>query len=279
LCITDGVYTKDGDFYALWDWRPEELKEKLRRRILRAFVRWEKLTPEAADIVACWELDKCGFSLFVGSPIAEDDRERLARLLRYLMRSPVSFRRLKYDERNGKVTMRLKGDQAKVFDHAVDFLAALARHVPRARQQTVTYAGHYANATGNLSQKAAETEAEKDHERPEAVPGPRYVPWNLLVFRCWAVDPELCPRCGEKMERDKPVYKQPALSQLLNRLRVGKYPQRPPPAPPPRVYPGSSHETEHNEAQQFGDNVVQLFPARSPVTAPVENFNQIPTGW
>ena len=86
------------------------------------------------------------------------------------------------------------------------------------------------------------------------------------------------------MERDKPVYKQPALSQLLNRLRVGKYPQRPPPAPPPRVYPGSSHETEHNEArgltlrfQQFGEvlleeyNVVQLFPD--------ENFNQIPTGW
>jgi hypothetical protein len=36
--------------------------------------------------------------------------------------------------------------QMKVFDHAVDFLAALARHVPKARQQTVTYAGCYANA-------------------------------------------------------------------------------------------------------------------------------------
>ncbi|MFA7483871.1 MAG: transposase, partial [Vulcanimicrobiota bacterium] len=130
LCISVGVFTTDGDFYAAWDWKPEELKEKLRRRILKAFVRWEKLTPEAADIVACWQLDKCGFSLFIGSPIAEDNRERLARLLRYLMRSPVSFKRLKYDERTGKVTMRLKRDQVKVFDHAVDFLAALARHVP-----------------------------------------------------------------------------------------------------------------------------------------------------
>jgi len=63
------------------------------------------------------------------------------------------------DERTGKVTMRLKRDQVKVFDHRVparregcDFLAALARHVPRARQQTVSPvngypAGHYANAT------------------------------------------------------------------------------------------------------------------------------------
>ena len=70
LCVSDGVFTTDGDFYAAWDWKPEELKEKLRRRILKAFVRWEKLTPEAADIVACWELDKCGFSLFIGSPKA-----------------------------------------------------------------------------------------------------------------------------------------------------------------------------------------------------------------
>jgi hypothetical protein len=271
LCISDGVFTTDGDFYAAWDWKPEELKEKLRRRILKAFVRWEKLTPEAADIVACWELDKCGFSLFIGSPIAEDDRERLARLLRYLMRSPVSFKRLKYDERTGKVTMRLKRDQVKVFDHAVDFLAALARHVPRARQQTVTYAGHYANATGNLSLKKDEAE-QKDEQEVSVQPGGRgYVPWNLLVLRCWAVDPELCPRCGERMERDKPVYKQPALSQLLKSLRVGKYPQRPPPAPPPQTQAASNHDSEYSNAQQFGDNVVQLFPD--------DNFNQVPPGW
>lgn len=98
LCITDGVFTKDGDYYTPWDWKPEELKEKLRRRILKAFVRWEKLTPEAADVVACWDLGKCGFSLFIGSPIGANERERLARLLWYLMRSPVSFKRLKYDE-------------------------------------------------------------------------------------------------------------------------------------------------------------------------------------
>ena len=84
------------------------------------------------------------------------------------------------------------------------------------------------------------------------------------------------------MERDKPVYKQPALSLLLNSLRVGKYPQRPPPAPPPQAQAVSSHEHEYTIArgltlrfQQFGEvlleehNVMHLFPARSPVTAPV----------
>ena len=162
--------------------------------------------------------------------------------------------------------MRLKRDQLKVFDHAVDFLAALARHVPRARQQTVTYAGHYANATGNLSLKKDEAEQKDEQEVSVQPGGRRYVPWNLLVLRCWAVDPELCPRCGERMERDKPVYKQPALSQLLKSLRVGKYPQRPPPAPPPQTQAASNHDSEYSNAQQFGEvlleeyNVVQLFP-------------------
>ncbi|MBI3926368.1 MAG: hypothetical protein HY319_12580, partial [Armatimonadetes bacterium] len=42
LCISDGVFTPGGDFYTLFDWRPEELVDSLRRSILKAFVRWGK---------------------------------------------------------------------------------------------------------------------------------------------------------------------------------------------------------------------------------------------
>ena len=98
----------------------------------------------------------------------------------------------------------------------------------------------------------------------------RYIPWNLLVLRCWAVDPELCPRCGETMRREKPLYKQPELSLLLQSLK-GQYPERPPPTPPPARSAGPSHDNEFHETQQFGDNVVQLFPD--------DNFNQVPPGW
>ena len=54
--------------------------------------------------------------------------------------------------------------------------------MPKARQQTVTYAGHYANATGNLSRKPDEVEEAKE-EQPKSG---RYIPWNLLVLRSWA---------------------------------------------------------------------------------------------
>jgi hypothetical protein len=166
--------------------------------------------------------------------------------------------------------MRLKRDQIKAFNHAVDFLAALARHVPRSRQQTITYAGYYANATGNLSQKSVEAEGSKEQQESRQTSG-RYIPWNLLVLRCWAVDPELCPHCGETMRRDKPIHRQPELSQLLNRLRIGRYPARPPPAPPQAPSASSSHYNESYETQEFGDNVAQLFPD--------DNFSQVPPGW
>lgn len=68
------------------DWQVAELREALRRAILKAFVRWQKLSPEAADTLVSWDVERCGFSLFVGPPI--DDRARLGGLLRYLLRSP-----------------------------------------------------------------------------------------------------------------------------------------------------------------------------------------------
>ena len=48
LIISDGVFTRDGDFYHLWNWDIEALLEDLRSSILGAFVRWSKLSPEVA---------------------------------------------------------------------------------------------------------------------------------------------------------------------------------------------------------------------------------------
>jgi hypothetical protein len=226
-------------------------------------VRWEKLTPEAADIMASWELDKCGFSLFIGSTISASDRDGLRHLLRYLMRSPVSFNRLTYNERTGQVTMRLKREQVKVFPHAIDFLAALSRHVPRRRQQTVTYAGYYANASGSLSSKPEEPDDEDTANLTSTKPR-RYIPWNVLVFKSWAVDPELCPKCHEKMDRKEPIYKQPKLSELLKSLKIGHYPERPPPRAPPPINHLIGSPTSEDRSSS---NVVPLF---------VDNTNQHP---
>ena len=201
------------------DWKVAELREALRRAILRAFVRWGKLSPEAADTLVGWDIARCGFSLFVGPPV--DDRAHLGGLLRYLFRSPISFKRLNYQEKTGKVRLKLKRGGHREWDHALDFLADLSIHVPKARQQIVTYAGYYANSTGNLNR---DQETEEESADTVQAPGPglrRWVPWSTLIARAWKVDPQLCPKCGQKMKRTRPILERLELERLLKSNRNG----------------------------------------------------------
>ena len=258
LCISDGAFTVDGEFYRLWDWKPKELLEALRRAILRTFVRLDKLTPQAADIMAGWEPERSGFSLFIGPVIPADDREALARLISYLCRSPISFRQLTYRETKGLIRLQLKTGGFKEWQNPLDFLADLSLHIPRARQQTITYAGHYANSTGNLTLKTPAGD-EVVTQEPR-----RWIPWSKLIAKAWSVDPERCWLCGELMVRSRPVIERLELSRLLKSLKVFGYPARPPPKVPG---PASTPLIEVG-ASPF-------------VTEPgfQDEFNQCPPGW
>lgn len=147
------------------DWKVAELREALRRAILKAFVRWGKLSPEAADTLAGWDTS----------------REHLGGLLRYLFRSPISFKRLQYQEKTGKVRLKLKRGGHREWDHPLDFLAYLSIHVPKARQQIVTYAGYYANSTGNLNRN--QEPKEESPETEQTLGARRWIPWSTLVAR------------------------------------------------------------------------------------------------
>ena len=50
---------------------------------------------------------------------------------------------------------------------------------------------------------------------------------RTLILRCWAVDPELCPKCGKEMKRSKALTEQAELQRLLKNLGIGLYPTGP----------------------------------------------------
>ena len=262
LIVSDGVFTPDGDFYHLWNWDTEAILEDLRNSILRAFVRWSKLSSEVADTLGQWESSRSGFSCFVTEQTLPDDKDGLGRLIRYLFRSPVSYRQLSYDEGTGKVRCRSKRGTVKEW-HATEFLAVLAQHVPRPRQHLVTYAGHYANAAGNLT--FAEQTTEKPRVESAMTPGAgfRRYPWAELIQRVWNVDPQECPKCGDRMRRCR-TLKGEELQEFLKSINRLGYQGRPPPAPwrDPNESPEPFGDRDFSEegSQQFQDETSQIPP-------------------
>ena len=265
LIISDGVFTPDGDFYHLWSWDTEAILEDLRSSILGAFVRWSKLSPEVAEKLGSWESERSGFSCFVTEQTEADDKEGLGRLICYLFRSPCSYRQLSYDESTGKVLCRSKRGGHKEW-HATEFLAVLSQHVPRPRQHLVTYAGHYANAAGNLKCKEPGVEAESETQtRPkkQAGTGFRRYSWAELIHRVWNVDPQECPKCGAQMRRCR-TLKGEELQEFLSSINRLGYQGRPPPAPwkDPNEYPEPFGDRDFSEegSLQFKDETSQIPP-------------------
>jgi len=234
VLISDGVWFSDGSYYALGHWDQASLLEQLRHSILKSLVARKCLQLETARLLESWPLERSGFSAFIGDTINQPtDRPRLERVLNYIFRPSMPLKHLSYVESTGQVRFSPPRTAAKVWDHAFDFLADWVQHIPRARQHQVTYAGWFANALGNLNPSKKESPVvQDDAEEPEKAKS-RWVKWRTLVLRCWAVDPELCPKCGKEMKRSKALTEQAELQRLLKNLGIGLYPTRPRSPPPP----------------------------------------------
>lgn len=227
VLTTAGLFLPDGSFYSVSDFNETELTAGLRRSVLSSLVRRNLLLPENAAKMQSWPLERSGFNVYAGPIVQGEDRDRLRGLIRYLMRAPLSLKRLDYDEVSGLVCYRASNGEVKTWSHAIEFLADLAQHIPKARQQTVSYHGWFANPTGHLSRK---------QEPTEKAPNPRGR-WAARVLRVWQVDPELCPHCGKQMSRSRAVLDRLELVKLLKALGRFGYPPRPPPRPPEPLEP------------------------------------------
>lgn len=237
ILISDGVWFPDGSYYALGHWDQASLLSQLRHSILKSLVARKCLQLETAQLLESWPLERSGFSAFVGDTITQPaDRPRLERVLNYILRPALPLKHLSYVESTGQVRFSPPRSAPKLWDHAFDFLADWVQHIPRARQHQVTYAGHFANALGNLNPNKKESSVvQHDAQEPEKAKS-RWVKWRTLILRCWAVDPELCPKCGKEMKRSKALTEQAELQRLLKNLGIGLYPTRPRSPPPPSAH-------------------------------------------
>jgi hypothetical protein len=100
------------------------LLRHLRQSILKSLVARKCLREETAELMESWPFERSGFLAFVGGCInLPSDRPRLEKVLRYIFRPSLPLKQLSYREVTGQVTYLPPGASAKIWPHAVDFLA------------------------------------------------------------------------------------------------------------------------------------------------------------
>ena len=128
-------------------------------------------------------------------------------------------------------------------------------------QHVVTYAGHYANAAGNLNLEPKKDDEKEASDDAKGTHGFHRYSWAELLALVWRVDPLECPKCGERMERGRTMRGEELREFLKSINRLG-YPPRPPPVPIAGHGPQESLEDPFIEpdSSQFTDDTNQVPP-------------------
>ena len=133
-------------------------------------------------------------------------------LVRYMSRSPVSLKRLRFAPGSKEVVYTRKGGHdtsEPAQDERIDaeeFGARVLVQIPEPRKHLVRYYGAYSNrARGQRRKAEAPLEAHGSSESSqEPVPTPPERAalrrrWANLIRRVYEADPLVCPRCGAEM--------------------------------------------------------------------------------
>jgi hypothetical protein len=204
------MITLPGSFVALPVPDPVLLEEVWRWAVLAWFVHQGWL--EAEEAVGMLARPHSGFGAYLSPRIEPEDRVGLLRVARYGARAPVAESRLRDDAGCAEVELvseRSEGPDAEVHRFtALELLARRVDHVPERHEVRVRYAGAFATRRrvwwrrrgvvlvgGSLEQPSA-------LERENAWPAlrARRRRWAELLRRVFAVDVEVCARCGGAMQ-------------------------------------------------------------------------------
>ncbi len=153
-----------------------------------------------------------GFHVNSDRRVEAGDRRGLESLLEYMERAPVALERLTYRP-DGRVLYRGKFHPVLGTDHRLvageEFLALLVPHVLLRYECVIRCYGAASTAIrkkfGWIKKKTGEIQPQ-----PPAVPvlkgeesgfvKVRRRNWARLIMKVWLDDPEVCPKCGERMK-------------------------------------------------------------------------------
>lgn len=173
-----------------------------------------------------------GFSLHAATFIKEEKRDRLETLCRYLLRPPVSEKRLER-RNNGDVLLRLKsewsdGTFAMEFTPH-EFIEKLIAIIPQPRIHGVRFHGILAPSAEDRKKvvPAALTEPAQGElfECHKKKPKPQKTSWAELLKRTFQIDLSKCLVCGGVVKFQKAVLSRSEIMETLTLARLSPTPE------------------------------------------------------
>jgi hypothetical protein len=134
-----------------------------------------------------------------------------------------------YIPEKSKVVYRSKdGKQEKIFD-ALEWLAAMASHVPNKGEQMVRYYGHYSNVSRGKRKKQNEDGMIPPILEPDGSSKEHRKNWARLIQKIYEVDPLTCTKCQGKMRIIAFIEDEEVIKKILKHLGLWQIKARPPP--------------------------------------------------
>jgi hypothetical protein len=173
-----------------------------------------------------------GFSLHAATFIKEDKRDRLETLCRYLLRPPVSEKRLSR-RNNGDVILRLKsewsdGTFAMEFTPH-EFIEKLIAIIPQPRIHGVRFHGILAPSAEDRKKVVpvilTEPVQGELFECNKKKPKPQKTSWAELLKRTFGTDLSICFICGGSVKFQKAVLKKSEIMETLTLANLSPTPE------------------------------------------------------
>jgi hypothetical protein len=170
--------------------------------------------------------ESSGFSLHAGIAAKDSQRNKLEHLARYVARPPIATERLSLTE-GGFVRLALKTPYRDGTTHVIfepeDFIARLVALVPKPRAHLTRYHGVFAPASPDRARVVPKTRvvaAGKTVEsgEPSVVDRQRSLTWAQRLKRVFAIDIEVCRRCGGKLRVIANIEDPPVIERILEHL-------------------------------------------------------------
>ena len=202
-----------------------------------------------------------GFSIHNSVTVEPENPLAVERLVRYLMRPPVSLERVVFDPESGEVSLQPKassddgagGEEVARIDPD-ELVARVIAQIPDPKRYLIRNYGRYANAARAKRQRDVTTEGGSPAEAGVATRGPQRLPrrdrstpaerkaagkrWANLIRHIYEVDPLVCPRCGGAMKIISFITERRVIRAILDSVRRSGTPAsagslHPPPAARP----------------------------------------------